>query len=93
MKINDFPLIIEGHINEILNKHADLSTQRLEICKKCPLYKMTTIGPLCANNYLDKTTGEVFTSPQKGKELIKGCLCRLNAKTQAIGAKCLAGYW
>ncbi len=93
MKINDFPLIIEGHINEILNRFADLSTQRMEICKKCPLYKMTAVGPLCANNYLDKETGEVFDKPQEGKNLVKGCLCRLNAKTKTPSAKCPARYW
>ena len=40
--------ILQGHINEILNREEDLSQSRLEICKKCPgLKNSVAFGPIC----------------------------------------------
>ena len=39
--------IISGHVNEAINKNEDLSEKRLAICKECPLYKETPMGPIC----------------------------------------------
>lgn len=39
--------IISGHVDEALGKNEDLSEKRLAVCKECPLYKETPMGPIC----------------------------------------------
>lgn len=40
--------ILQGHINEVLNREEDLSQSRLEICKQCPGFKNSVaFGPIC----------------------------------------------
>ena len=40
--------ILQGHINEVLNREEDLSQSRLEICKECPgLKNSVAFGPMC----------------------------------------------
>ena len=40
--------ILQGHINEVLNREEDLSQSRLEICKECPgLKNSVAFGPIC----------------------------------------------
>ena len=52
--------IINGTIKEIKNENTDLRNERMSICKECPLYLNTLLGPVCnSNRYLnleDKTT-------------------------------------
>lgn len=38
--------IIKGHANEILGLNVDLKQRRMEICKKCPIYK-DILGGIC----------------------------------------------
>jgi len=84
--------IIKGHINEVLNKEGDLATARLSICKDCPLMKMKVYGAVCdSTTYLNPTTNE--TSYQKKDGFLKGCGCRLEAKTRLPDAKCPVGKW
>lgn len=40
--------ILQGHINEVLNREEDLSQSRLAICEQCPgLKKSVAFGPIC----------------------------------------------
>ena len=78
--------IIKGHVNEVLNSNEELFEKRMIICKKCPLYKESNIGPICNNRlYMDKENN-VSYSPLPGYK--RGCGCRLNAKTRLDRAVC-----
>lgn len=85
--------IINGHVNEALGKNEEIKDQRMEICKKCPLYKDTPMGPVCNPRLyiseLDKTT--VIDRPRIGYK--RGCGCRLNAKTRLQNSKCIVNKW
>ena len=84
--------IINGHLNELMNKEEELFKKRIVICEECPLYKYTPMGPIC-NNYLflDPATNDYSKEEKEG--YIRGCGCRLNAKTRLIDAECPAGKW
>lgn len=89
MSIRD---IINAHVNEALGKNDSLQEQRMKICKACPLLKESKFGPICnAALYLNKDTNEAIDHMQPG--LIKGCGCRLNAKTRLEDAHCPANKW
>lgn len=85
--------IINGHVNEALGENEDLKDERMEICKVCPLYKETPMGPMCNPrlyiNVTDKTS--VTNRPQIGYK--RGCGCRLNAKTRLPHSKCIVERW
>lgn len=84
--------IITGHINEVLNKNEPLHIQRMEICKTCPLYKQTQLGPSCNPTlYLNVEENIAYPTPEVGR--IRGCGCRLNAKTRLDDAHCPASKW
>jgi hypothetical protein len=83
--------IIKGHVNEALDNNIDLFTQRMEICKKCPLYKETMMGPICNPNLYMNDAGDTVTFPASGYK--KGCGCRLNAKTRLQYATCTHKRW
>ncbi len=85
--------ILTGHLNELLGRGTELSVARLEVCKKCPLYKIhPEFGPMCNKAlYLEPVTDEVSETPKKGFK--RGCGCRLNAKTRNGDAECPAGKW
>lgn len=84
--------IVDGHIKELLGHNKPISERRMEICKTCPLYKETMVGPLCNSRlWYNKATGETSSIRQIG--YINGCGCRLNAKTRLPGAKCVLGKW
>jgi len=90
MKIKN---IVVGHYNEIMNKHEDVATARMEICKRCPLIKMTQEwGPICNPDlYLNVPTNTAIDHPQAG--YTKGCGCRLKAKTRDLESHCPAKKW
>lgn len=85
--------IIVGHVNEILGKNKDISKERMEICKRCPLYLETeSWGPICNPKlFLNTETQEV--SDHKKPNFEKGCGCRLNAKTKDKRSQCPLGKW
>lgn len=84
--------IIKGHINEAIGANEDLSKNRLEICRKCKLYKKASYGEICNNNlFLNPETDEVSVFPKQG--FYKGCGCRLAAKTTLSTAHCPAKKW
>lgn len=83
--------ILEGHRNEFLNKNDDLFEKRMEICKNCPLYKASSIGPLCNPRLYINESGDVSDRPKIGYQ--KGCGCRLKAKTRLESAHCVINKW
>lgn len=84
--------IIGGHFNEALGINSALSESRLKICRKCPLYKMTTVGPMCNSNmWINLKTGDVSETIKDG--YVNGCGCRLEAKTTLVNARCPINKW
>lgn len=88
LAIND---IVKGHANELLGLNVDISEKRLEICMKCPIYS-PRYGGICNDKlWLNPETDEISTSRKEG--YIRGCGCRLSAKTTLPNASCVAGKW
>ena len=84
--------IIEGHINEVFGLNKDIVSERLDICKVCPLMKDTGLGMVCDNSrWLNKDTNEISYSPKKGFR--RGCGCRLAAKATLKDMECPVGKW
>ena len=83
--------ILEGHTKEILGREEDLSQKRIAICKECPLYKKTPLGPICNPNLYINEDGIVSDRPKLGFR--KGCACRLNSKTRVSHAHCIVDKW
>lgn len=85
--------IIKGHINELLSKEEELKEERMAICRKCGLFlDSAPIGPICNNKrFIDPITGNTSNSMKVG--YIKGCGCRLNAKTRLKDNSCIIGLW
>ena len=83
--------ILNGTSKEILGKEDDLSKNRMNICKECPLYKQTPLGPICNPNLYINEDGVVLDRPKIGFR--KGCACRLNAKTRVAHSHCIVNKW
>lgn len=83
--------IVTGHVNEVLGLNQDLSSIRLAICKKCPLFS-PKFGGICNNRlWLNKETGDISLNYKDG--YVRGCGCRLKAKTTLPSEKCPARKW
>lgn len=84
--------VIKGHVNEITKQENDLYESRIRICKQCPLYTETSLGPVCdSKKCFNKETNKTQSYPSDG--FICGCACRLNAKTRLKNAKCVLNKW
>lgn len=84
--------IIIAHIKELFNMNDDLRTKRMEICKECPLYEYTFLGPMCnPSMYMKPDTFEVSHFKQEG--FYPGCGCRLDAKTREEDEHCKFNKW
>lgn len=85
--------IINGHVNEALGSNEDIKEERMAICRECPLYKETPMGPVCNSklyiNEKDKET--VSDRPKIGYK--RGCGCRLNSKCRLPHARCIILKW
>ena len=83
--------IIHGHVNEVLGLNEDLKEKRMQICRKCPLYK-DTLGGICNSSlWLNPKTNEISTEQEN--DYYRGCGCRLQAKTTLATASCPAKKW
>lgn len=83
--------IVRGHVNEVLGLNTDISIQRTNVCRKCPLYK-SLLGGICNPKlWLNPKTGDVSNRAIDG--YYRGCGCRLSAKTRLPGAHCPAHKW
>lgn len=83
--------IITGHLHELRGKHTYLMTKRMSICGRCPLYKYTGGGICRSDMWIDPLTDETSTFEVPG--FVRGCGCRLRAKTRIPNAHCPAGKW
>ncbi len=84
--------IINGHMKELVGSNQDLSDYRIGICRKCPLCTDTAIGLIC-NRFLwiNKDTLETSKAPRDG--YVRGCGCRLDAKTRNEDDSCIIDKW
>lgn len=83
--------IVQGHANELFNINNEISKKRLKICYSCPLY-FKRLGGVCNNKlWLNVITGDVSTTKKDG--YVRGCGCRVNAKTRLPNAVCPTGKW
>jgi len=83
--------IINGHKNELLHINDELSESRMKICRKCPIFK-NILGGICNSKlWLNPETNEVSGKPKDG--FVRGCNCRMVAKTRVPTAVCVAGKW
>ena len=83
--------IIEGHLNELLKKNETLSESRLAICAVCPIGKQTAMGIMCDSTKWINKDGKVSQEEMPG--YIRGCGCRMSAKSTLEHAKCTIGKW
>lgn len=68
-----------------------MSKKRLKICYTCPLYS-SKFGGICNNKlWLNPNTGDVSLTEKKN--YVRGCSCRLLAKTRLANQACPAGKW
>lgn len=70
----------------------DLVQKRLEICKKCPIMRMTEFGMKCDDRKWispDGTQASFF----KRDGWKRGCGCFLNSKTRNPANRCICGKW
>ena len=83
--------IVEGHVNELLNRNKNISEIRMKICKVCPIFQ-NKLGGICNSNlWLNPITNDVSFPKKDG--YIRGCGCRLQAKTTLIDEQCEAHKW
>lgn len=69
-----------------------LTEERMEICRKCPLYKESAFRIICNSKlYLSEDGVTVSHSPKPGYK--KGCGCKLKIKTANPNAHCIVGKW
>lgn len=69
----------------------NLSTeQRIEICKKCPIYAPNR-GICNSKLWINPDTNETSTHAKAG--FIKGCGCNIHFKTKSTSNHCIAGKW
>lgn len=84
--------IVNGHVKELLGLNVDLYSNRIKICKQCPLYKNTFIGEICNSKlWYNPITKDVSLNKKDG--YVNGCGCRLRAKTTLINSKCPINKW
>lgn len=85
--------IIQGHINEVVGNNKELQLYRLSICEECELFvkKSKQCNPFI---WVNITSGETTRKKMKGhKDWVRGCGCRLKAKTTLPNAKCPINKW
>lgn len=85
--------IIEGHIKEFKNEERELYEERIEICKKCPLYSISAIGEICDSKKCVNPEKQEVVEKYPNNGSICGCGCRLSAKTRLKSAKCVLSKW
>lgn len=85
--------ILQGHINEVLNREEDLSQSRLDICKQCPILKESAaFGSICdSTKYISPDGQDWDIKYHEG--WTRGCGCRLKAKTRLKNAHCIINKW
>lgn len=77
--------IIQGTINNITNTNQTLSEERMDICRKCPLFNDKSGIAIC-NPF--RTIKNIETN-----KMVHGCGCILESKTTVANESCPAGKW
>ena len=62
--------------------------ERLEICKKCPIYNNDRCN---SNLWINPDTNEVSTYARIG--YVRGCNCIMHVKAKNKNNHCVAGKW
>lgn len=84
--------IAEGWAKDIVKAEQELHDTRMEICKKCPLYSESSLGPKCdAKKCFNTKRNEVTLYP--GSDITCGCGCFLDKKTRVKDSKCVLNKW
>lgn len=89
----DIKEILDGHTKNLLGLNKDISLPRLNICKKCPLYKETVIGAICNSKVWVNPNNYLEISLKKKDGYVNGCGCILKAKTTLPNAQCPLNKW
>lgn len=89
--MKDIKEIIKGHLKELINANEELCNERLEICKRCPLYIVKSYGAVCNNKLWINKKDEVSRYPREG--YVRGCNCRLTAKARLENECCVIHKW
>lgn len=85
--------ILNGHTNEMFGLNKNISEARIQVCKKCKLYKKSVIlGEICNSKLWYNPENEDVSEVQKDGYK-NGCGCRLRAKTTLPNAFCPVGKW
>ena len=64
----------------------------MAVCEKCPLLIIKWYGRVCNDKlWINQNTGE--TSLENKQDYIRGCGCRLDAKTRDLNSKCPMNKW
>lgn len=72
--------------------NQELYNERIEICKKCPLYKEDKIrGPICDSNKFISPDGIKWSWFRK-EGYVRGCGCALT-KAKNPKNRCIIGLW
>ena len=70
-----------------------MSKERLEICNKCPLFKIDKIyGSVCDSNKYISKDGKSWSWFRKDG-YVRGCGCHLEHKTKRINGHCIIDLW
>lgn len=85
--------ILEGTINNILDKEKELYSKRMKICRNCKLYSYNSgIAAICNPYlYLNSETNEISKTKKEG--FYRGCGCILSSKTRVKNGKCPTNKW
>lgn len=83
--------IIKGHFNELVGNNNEIAETRLAICKACPIYSPAWGGTCSRHLWISPENDDVSFEAKDG--YVRGCGCRLLAKTRLANESCVAGKW
>lgn len=84
--INKGEEIASAYTDLLLGNNENIAAERMDICKRCPLFKKVTKSVHICNPTM--SIENIAT-----KEVIKGCGCILEAKTRNLESYCPASKW
>jgi len=70
----------------------DFVKQRMEICRNCPIMRITEFGMKCDDRKWISPDGQQ-SSFLKKDGWVKGCGCYINSKAKNPNKHCVIGLW
>lgn len=70
---------------------SEIIEYRLDICRKCPLYKEDFMGEVCNPKKFINKEGDSSYIPRSG--YTRGCGCILRKKAAVPSNHCIVGKW